>query len=72
MPVYAYKGLSNQGKAVSGIVDADNPKGARLKLRRDGIFPTDVTEEHRKSKKAVAAARTEFSLSASAPRTWHC
>jgi general secretion pathway protein F len=62
MPVYAYKGLSTQGKAVTGIVDADNPKGARLKLRRDGIFPTDVTEAERKSKKAVAAARTDFSL----------
>jgi general secretion pathway protein F len=62
MPVYAYKGLSSQGKAVTGIVDADNPKGARQKLRRDGIFPTDVTEEQRKSKAAVAAARTEFTL----------
>jgi general secretion pathway protein F len=62
MPVYAYKGLSSQGKAVSGIVDADNPKGARLKLRRDGIFPTDVSEEERKSKKEAAAARTEFNL----------
>lgn len=62
MPVYAYKGLSSQGKAVSGIVDADNPKGARLKLRRDGIFPTDVSEEERKSKKAVASARTDFNL----------
>ena len=62
MPVYAYKGLSSQGKAVTGIVDADNPKGARLKLRHDGIFPTDVTEEQRKSKEAAAAARTEFNL----------
>ena len=62
MPVYAYKGLSSQGKAVSGIVDADNPKGARLKLRRDGIFPTDVTEEQRKSKQAVASARSEINL----------
>lgn len=61
MPVYAYKGLSGQGRAVSGIIDADNPKGARLKLRREGIFPTDVTEEQRQSK-AVAAARSEFNL----------
>ena len=45
MPVYAYKGLSAKGRNVSGIIDADNPKGARLKLRASGIFPTDLTEE---------------------------
>jgi general secretion pathway protein F len=50
MPVYAYKGLNQGGRAVSGIIDADNPKGARLKLRRDGIFPTDINEEERQAK----------------------
>jgi general secretion pathway protein F len=61
MPVYAYKGLSGQGKAVAGIVDADTPKGARLKLRREGIFPTDVTEEQRRTEK-TAAARSQFNV----------
>jgi len=56
MPVYAYKGLNNAGRAVSGIVDADNPKGARFKLRRDGIFPTDVVEQEREAQKGSAAA----------------
>jgi general secretion pathway protein F len=60
MPVYAYKGLSNSGRAVSGIVDADNPKGARLKLRRDGIFPTDVVEEERRQKSAAAEGGLNF------------
>ena len=45
MPIYAYSGLTAQGKAVSGVIDADSPKGARLSLRRDGIFPTGVDEE---------------------------
>jgi general secretion pathway protein F len=61
MPVYAYKGLSERGRAVSGIVDADNPKGARLKLRRDGIFPTDLAEEQRRALVA-SAARAQLSL----------
>lgn len=61
MPVYAYRGLSEQGRAVSGIIDADNPKGARLKLRKSGIFPTDLTEEQRKQ--AAAAEATEGGLS---------
>jgi len=48
MPVYAYKGLSSAGRQVSGVVDAENPKGARSRLRQDGIFPTDLVEEKRK------------------------
>jgi general secretion pathway protein F len=48
MPVYAYKGFSAAGRAVTGIVDAENPKGARQKLRRDNIFPTDIVEEQRR------------------------
>jgi general secretion pathway protein F len=61
MPVYAYKGLSTSGRAVSGIIDADNPKGARLKLRRDGIFPTDLVEEQRRAL-AASAALAQFNL----------
>lgn len=45
MAVYAYKGLNADGRNVDGIIDADNPKGARQKLRRLGIFPTAVTEQ---------------------------
>jgi general secretion pathway protein F len=47
MPVYAYRGLSQQGRNVSGIIDADTAKGARLKLRRTGVFPTELNEEDR-------------------------
>lgn len=32
------------GKKVSGIIDADNLKAARAKLRKSKIFPTDVSE----------------------------
>jgi len=59
MPVYAYKGLSAQGRAVSGIIDAENPKSARLKLRGNGVFPTDIVEEQRR---AVFAAAPESGL----------
>ena len=44
MPVYEYKALDGKGKSVKGIVDADNPKGARLKLRGEGLFPTELVE----------------------------
>jgi general secretion pathway protein F len=45
LAVYEYKGVTVAGKAVSGIVDADNPRLARQRLRSDGIFPTEVLEE---------------------------
>ena len=45
MPVYAYKGFNDSGRNVSGIVDADTPKAARLKLRGQGVFPTGLSEE---------------------------
>jgi general secretion pathway protein F len=62
MPVYAYKGLSQEGRAVSGIIDADTPKGARLKLRGSGVFPTDLVEEQRQKSSTAAEARSEFTL----------
>ncbi|MBP1684003.1 MAG: ral secretion pathway protein [Deltaproteobacteria bacterium] len=62
MPVYAYKGLSREGRAVSGIIDADTPKAARQKLRGGGIFPTDVTEEQRQTVRDAAATRAQFNV----------
>lgn len=53
MPVYAYKGFSNDGRAIGGIIDAENPKGARLKLRRSGIFPTEIAEQEATRQTAV-------------------
>ena len=44
MPVYEYQGLTAAGKTVSGMIDADTAKGARLKLRNTGVFPTDLKE----------------------------
>src|SRR3990170_1663872 len=48
MPVFEYKGLSVEGKDARGFIDADNLQSAKLKLRRSGIFPVEVSEETRK------------------------
>ncbi len=45
MAVFEYKGLDAGGKSVAGIVDADTAKMARLRLRKQGLFPTDVREQ---------------------------
>ncbi|MDP8256881.1 MAG: type II secretion system inner membrane protein GspF [Candidatus Alcyoniella australis] len=46
MPVFSYRGLNSAGKSASGIVDAESARAARAKLRRDGIFPTNLKQEN--------------------------
>ncbi|MDK2743962.1 MAG: type II secretion system inner membrane protein GspF [Nitrospira sp.] len=45
MPVYQYHGYRNDGGTAAGIIDAENVKVARLKLRKEGVYPTDVVEQ---------------------------
>ncbi len=40
MPLYAYKGISPSGKAVTGTRDAESPKALRQILRKDGVHVT--------------------------------
>ena len=42
MPVFEYSGLTEAGKSVRGVKDAESRKALRVVLRRDGIFLTDV------------------------------
>ena len=45
MAVFEYAGLDGAGKATKGIIDADSPKSARMRLRKQGVFPTEVHEK---------------------------
>lgn len=45
MAVYEYKGIDGAGKAIKGVIDAESPKSARAKLRRQNMFPTDIYEQ---------------------------
>ncbi len=44
MPVYKYKAIDESGKAVQGVIDADSPKGATEKLKRQGVFLSSLRE----------------------------
>jgi len=57
VPVFAYRGLTSAGRTVQGVVDADSAKGARVRLRRDGIFPTEVNEEHSQASSSLLSRR---------------
>jgi len=62
MAVYEYKGLDASGSAVAGIIDADNAKSARSKLRRDGVFPTTISEQKGKGASTGAGLNREVDL----------
>lgn len=42
MPVYTYKALKEDGGADGGVIDADSPKDARLKLKGRRLHVTDL------------------------------
>jgi general secretion pathway protein F len=44
VPVFAYKGVNAAGRNTRGHLDAESLKSARARLRRDGIFLTEISE----------------------------
>jgi len=66
MPVYAYKGLNARDKKVSGLVEADSPKMARQKLRKQEIYPMELTETVER-KKAGGRLSQVFRLGGTVP-----
>ncbi len=45
VPVYAWQGLSADGRRLSGSLEAEGARAARARLRRDGVFPTALRED---------------------------
>ena len=64
MAVFAYKALDSKGRSTKGVVDAENVRLARQKLRQQGIFPTTLTESNAQAPATRALALT----SGSAPK----
>ncbi len=45
MPLFEYKGISKLGKNIRNTIDAENMKAARMKLKKDGIYVTDIKDK---------------------------
>lgn len=45
MPIFEYKGLSRDGKNVKGVVDSENLRAARAKLKKDNIYVIDIRDK---------------------------
>lgn len=65
MPIYEYKALTQGGQVKTGILDADTPRDARTKLRKDNIHVTSIRPLHDVTKAeatGTATRRPRFSL----------
>ncbi len=53
MAIYEYKAIDGAKKVRKGIVDADSPREARIKLRRDKLYVTDLKETVERGTRAL-------------------
>lgn len=51
MPIFNYRGYNLEGKEILGSVEASSPNEALLKIRADGVFPSDILAAAGKTKK---------------------
>ncbi|MBM3989967.1 MAG: type II secretion system protein GspF [Planctomycetes bacterium] len=55
MPIYQYKAYVQGGGTKTGIIDADTPRDARAKLRRDSVLVSEISELRGGQKTVVAS-----------------
>src|SRR5882672_6491377 len=60
MPVYNYKALKADGGADAGVIDADSPKDARLKLKGRHLHVTDLKTVGGEDKPGAPPKRRSF------------
>lgn len=67
MPIYAYKGVDGAGKGTRGHLDAESPRAARSKLRKDGVFVTEFQESTADAAARASEDGSRFNLQLSMP-----
>jgi general secretion pathway protein F len=45
MPIFEYKGITQTGKSVKAIIDADNIRNARARLKKEGVFVVEIRDK---------------------------
>ncbi|HEX5051613.1 MAG TPA: type II secretion system F family protein [Planctomycetota bacterium] len=53
MPIFEYKAISGDNKVKKGIIDADTTRDARLKLKKERLFVTDIREARGKRDRGI-------------------
>jgi len=62
VPVFEYKGVDGAGRTQKGYVDAESARAARLQLRGNGVFPTELREGSAAAAAAAHEAGSRFEL----------
>ena len=57
MPIFEYKGLTRYGKNTKGVIDSENLRAARVKLKKDGIFVVAIEDKKKSSVKKNSGIR---------------
>jgi general secretion pathway protein F len=45
MPIFEYRGLTKEGKNTKGVIDSENQRTAKTKLKKDGIYVTELKDK---------------------------
>ncbi|MBK9293372.1 MAG: type II secretion system inner membrane protein GspF [Oligoflexia bacterium] len=63
MPVFEYRGVNSAGKTIKGNIESDNVKNARAKLKKDGVFVTELKDKKQLSLKKTSKLSSGGSVS---------
>ena len=56
MPIFQYKAIDGDNRTKKGIIDADTARDARMQLKRERLFVTDIKEAKGKKKGGIRIA----------------
>ncbi|KFI09541.1 general secretion pathway protein GspF [Vibrio sp. B183] len=67
MAAFEYKALNKKGKTQKGVIEGDNARQARARLKEQGLMPVEVSETRQKAKKQTEQAGLTFKRGISTP-----
>ncbi|MYM60826.1 type II secretion system inner membrane protein GspF [Vibrio sp. OCN044] len=67
MAAFEYKALNKKGKNQKGVIEGDNARQVRARLKEQGLIPIEVTETRQKAKKQNEQAGFSFKRGISTP-----
>ena len=67
MAAFEYKALNKKGKNQKGVIEGDNARQVRARLKEQGLIPVEVTETRQKAKKQSEQAAFTFKRGISTP-----
>ncbi len=57
MPIFEYRGTTRDGKDTKGVVDAENLRAARIKLKKDGVFVSSIADKKKSVQKKSSSIK---------------